>query len=259
MRRIDVSTLATLEKGIKILSLFNKSTPALNVSDVVAQLGLPKSTAYRYLATLKKHGLIEEDTKPGTYRLGSKILELSQLVSRTSLRELALPFMEQLARKTGETAILAGLRKHIGICLEKVEGHHALRVTHERGATFPLHAGATGKVLMAHLSGEEQDATIDDVGLPRFSETTITDPNLLRLELSKIKEQGFAESAGETIHGTYSIAAPIFGRSGRIIAALSVSAPRHRLDDKKAQKAMIALLVKTAQEITDKIERADVP
>ena len=254
-----MSTLATLEKGIKILSLFNKTTPALNVSDVVAQLGLPKSTAYRYLAVLKKHGLIEEDTVPGNYRLGSKILELSQLVSRTSLRELALPSMERLARKTGETVVLAGLRKHVGVCLEKVEGHHALRVTHERGATFPLHAGATGKVLMAHLSGEEQDATIDDVGLPRFSETTITEPTRLRLELDKIKEQGFADSAGETIHGTYSLATPIFGRSGRIIAALSVSAPLHRLNDKKTRKAMIALLVRIAQEITDKIEVADVP
>jgi len=254
-----MSTLATLEKGIKILSLFNKTTPALNVSDVATQLGLPKSTAYRYLAVLKKHGLIEEDTKPGTYCLGPKILELSQVVSRTSLRKLALPFMEQLARKTGETAILAGLRKHEGICLQKVEGHHALRVTHERGATFPLHAGATGKVLMAHLSQEEQNATIDDVGLPRFSETTITNPQRLRVELLKIKEQGFAESDGETILGSYSIAAPIFGRSGRIIAALSVSAPRHRLNDKKAQKAMIAMLVKTAQGITDKTTTIDVP
>ncbi len=254
-----MSTLATLEKGIKILSLFNKTTPALNVSDVATQLGLPKSTAYRYLATLKKHGLIEEDTVPGNYRLGAKILELSQLVSRTSLRELALPFMEWLSRQTGETAILAGLRRHVGICLEKVEGHHALRVTHERGATFPLHAGATGKVLMAHLSGEEQDAAIDDVGLPRFSETTITEPKRLRLELDKIKEQGFAESAGETIHGTYSIAAPIFGRSGRNIAALSVSAPRHRLNDKKTQKKMTALIVKAAREISRKAATVDVP
>ncbi len=253
-----MSTLATLEKGIRILSLFNKATPVLNVSDVVAQLGLPKSTAYRYLAVLKKNGLIEENTVPGTYRLGQKILELSLLVSRTSLQELALPLMERLSRQTGETVVLAGLRKHVGVCLEKVEGHHALRVTHERGATFPLHAGATGKVLMAHLSGEEQDATIDEVGLPRFSETTITDPNRLRLELDKIKEQGFAESAGETIHGTYSIAAPIFGRSGRIIAALSVSAPRHRLNDKKAQKKMTSLIVKAAREISRKVATVDV-
>lgn len=247
-----MTTLATLEKGIKILSLFNKTTPALNVSDVATQLGLPKSTAYRYLATLKKHGLIEEDTVPGNYRLGAKILELSQLVSRTSLRELALPFMEQLARKTGETAILAGLRRHVGICVEKVEGHHALRVTHERGATFPLHAGATGKVLMAHLSQEEQDAAIDDVGLPRFSETTITEPKRLRLELDRIKEQGFAESDGETIVGSYSVAAPIFSRAGRIVAALSVSAPRQRID-KTTRETMIALIVEAAQEITNRV------
>ena len=75
----------------------------------------------------------------------------------------------------------------------------------------------------------------------------------LRLELDKIKGQGFAESAGETIHGTYSIAAPIFGRSGRIIAALSVSAPRHRLGDKKTQKRMTLLIVKAAKDISNKV------
>jgi len=250
--RSDMSTLTTLEKCVNILSLFAQATPTLSVYDIAERLDLPKSTVYRYLSALKHHDLLEEDTKPGNYRLGRKVIEWARSALVASLEEIARPYMERLSRQTGETIVLAGLRHHEGVCLEKVEGHHALRVTHERGATFPLHAGATGKVLMAHLSQEEQDATIDDVGLPRFCETTITDPQQLRTELDRIKEQGFTESDGETIVGSYSVAAPIFGRAGRIVAALSVSAPRQRID-KTIRETMIALIVEAAQEITNRV------
>jgi len=247
-----MSTLTTLEKCVNILSLFAQATPILNVYDIAERLDLPKSTVYRYLAALKHHNLLEEDTTPGNYRLGRKVIELARSALVASLEEIARPYMERLSRQTGETIVLAGLQHHEGVCLEKVEGRHALRVTHERGATFPLHAGATGKVLMAHLGQDEQKAIVDDVGLPQFSETTITDPQQLQTELDRMKEQGFAESDGETILGSYSVAAPIFGRAGQIVAALSVSAPRQRID-KTTRETMIALIVDAAQEITNRV------
>jgi len=252
-----MTTLSTLEKCVRILTLFREVNPALTVSDVAARLGLPKSTAYRYIASLKQHQFIEEDENTGNYRLGQMVLELARSISRKGPQEIALPFMERLSRQTGESIILAGLRKHEGICLEKVEGHHALRVTHEQGAVFPLHAGATGKVLMAHLSREEQDEIIEHRGLPRFSETTITDPVLLRIELGRIKKKGFAVSDGETIPNTYGIAAPIFTRSGKIVAALGVSVPSHRLEGAK-RRAMIKLITTAAREITDKFSIYDI-
>ena len=250
--RSDMSTLTTLEKCVNILSLFAPATPTLNVYDIAERLDLPKSTVYRYLSALKHHELLQEDTTPGYYRLGGKVIELARSALVASLEDIARPFMERLSRQTGETIVLAGLRHHEGVCLEKVEGRHALRVTHERGATFPLHAGATGKVLMAHLGQVEQKAIIDDVGLPRFSETTITDKQQLESRLNQIKEQGFAESDGETIVGSYSVAAPIFGRTGRIVASLSVSAPRQRID-KTTRETMIVLIVDAAHEITGRV------
>jgi len=245
--------MKTLEKCVRILTLFGELNPSLSVADIASRLSLPKSTAYRYISALKVHGLIEEDTKEGDYRLGAKILELARSISGRPLQQIALPLMERLSDKTGETVILSSLRKQEGVCLEKVEGHHALRVSHERGATFPLHAGASGKVLLAYLDPKEQDEIIKRVGLTKFSKTTITNPHLLKDELASIKEQGFAKSDGEVIQGTYGIGAPIFSPSRNAIAALSISAPSYRLEGKK-RKRTIQLVVTAAKEITNVLE-----
>jgi len=240
----------TLEKCVRILTLLSDAPTGMNISEISARLNIPLSTVYRYSSELKRHRLLEQDAKTGTYRLGTKLLELASGVAKSGLRDAALPLMEQLSRKTGETVILSGLSGHNGICLEKVEGHHALRVSWERGAIFPLHAGSSGKVLMAYLSEDEQDEIIEQVGLAKFSETTITDRSRLKRELRKIKVQGYGESDGEVIPGTYGIGAPILSLSERVIAVLSVSGPTQRLQGEECQR-MLQLVIKTAGEISE--------
>lgn len=186
------------------------------------------------------------------YCLGTKILELAHNVPKKSVQETSLPIMGQLSRKTGETVTLTGLRKQDGICLEKVDGHHAFRVSFERGTTFPLHAGASGKVLLAYLDPQKQDQIIRELKYDKFSETTITEPKRLKAEIATISRQGFALSNGEMIRGTYGIAAPIFSLSRNVIAALSISAPNHRLEEKQ-RKQMVQLIVAAANKITDEL------
>lgn len=244
--------LSTLEKGLNILTLFDKDHPAMSISEIASRLGFPESTVYRYIATLKSWRLIEEDSKPGCYRLGPKILELARVVRQRSIIDISFPIMEQLSNQTGETVILASIYDRKGICLEKVEGYHNLRVSFERGTTFHLHAGATGKVLMAYLNEEEQDSIIKEVGLPKFTENTITDPKRLKVELKKIREDGFAVSDGEVHQGVRAIAAPIFNSKGRIIADLSLGAPIHRLEGSRKEET-IQLVTNAAREITEQI------
>ena len=250
----EVSFTKTLEKCIKILTLFAEAGNSLTVSEIASHLDLPKSTAYRHIAVLKEYGLVQDSTVEGHYSLGVKILQLARNVSVKSIQETALPFMRELMNQTGESVIMCGLRGDEGVCLEKVDGHHALRVTHERGATFPLHAGSSGKVLLAYLGPEEQDRVIRR-GLAVFSDTTITDPRELKKELKKIKLQGYAESDGEVIQGSYGVGAPIFYRGGNAVAALSISGPSHRLASKK--EATIRLVTTKAKEITDVLKDHD--
>jgi len=244
--------LNTLEKCVRILTLFSKTRTIATVSHIAKQLGLPTSTTYRYIGMLKQSGLVEQTDQTGMYCLGTKILELARNVPKKNLQELSLPIMGQLSRETGETVTLTGLRKYDGICLEKVDGHHAFRVSYERGTTFPLHAGASGKVLLAHLDPQEQEQIIKKLKYEKFSETTITEPNKLRAETTTIKKQGFALSNGEIIRGTYGIAAPIFSLSRKVIAALSISAPNHRLEERQ-RRQMVRLIVAAARKITDEL------
>ncbi len=242
-------SLNTLEKCVRILTLFSEATPVLEVAEIAERLQLPRSTTYRYISALKAHNFVEEAPGGAGYRLGGRILELAATMARKPLREVALPHMERIARETGETALLCGLREHVGVCLEKVDGTHALRVSYELGETYPLHAGATGKAIFAHLGAQERQAVIRDVGLPRFTDTTITSPAELKKELDRIRKLGYAESHGETIMGTHGIAAPIFSPSGRIVGSIGVSVPKLRAEEENRQK-LIRLVVDAAKRIT---------
>ncbi len=240
--------LGTLEKCVQILTLFSDS-PVLQVSEIAEKMGQPRSTAYRYVAALKAHHLVEEaDDGPG-YQLGPKILELAATMSRRPLRDVARPYLERIGRETGETVILYGLRDHTGICLDKVDGNQTLRVSYDRGDVTPLHASATGKAIFAYLDAKEQRQIIKNVGLEAFTETTITDAKLLAEESIKICEDGFSESNGEAIEGTRGIAAPISSFSGRVVASIGVSVPQHR-GEGDDRLLLIELLTEAAEQIT---------
>jgi len=252
-RKGERPTLNTLEKCVQILTLFGEATQTLTVAEIAKIMDLPRSTAYRYIAALRTHGLIELDPEIGGHRLGMKILDLEAGMDRKSLYDLALPYMQRISRETGETVILCGLRENVGVCMEKVEGHHALRVSYELGDTYPLHAAATGKAIFAHLVASEQQRVIDAIGLHRLTDTTITDPKRLRDELAKIRKDGFAESHGESIAGTRGLAAPIFSRTGYVSASIGISAPEHRVRG-SSRKKMISLVVEAAKALTQGLE-----
>jgi DNA-binding IclR family transcriptional regulator len=233
---------------VQILTLFSDS-PILQVSEIAAKMGQPRSTAYRYVAALRANHLVEEvDDGPG-YRLGPKILELAATMSRRPLREVAMPYLERIGRETGETIILCGLRDSVGVCLEKVDGSQTLRVSYELGDVYPLHASATGKAIFAHLDSKEQKQIIRDVGLEAFTDTTITDPDVLEQETTNIRKNGFSESRGEAIEGTCGLAAPIFSFSGRVVASIGASVPQHR-GEGEDRTHLIQLLTEAAKQIT---------
>ncbi len=248
--------LGTLEKCVQILTLFADS-PVLQVSEIAEKMGQPRSTAYRYVAALRTHLLVEEAEDGPGYRLGPKILELAATMSRRPLREVAKPYLERIGRETGETIILCGFRDHVGICLEKVEGHHALRVSYELGDTYPLHASATGKAIFAYLEPKECKQIIEAVGLDAFTDATITDPDALEQEIDKIRENGYSESHGEAIEGTRGIAVPIFSFSGRVVASIGAAVPQHR-GEGEDRTLLIHLLTEAAKQITRELTTQEI-
>ena len=179
---------------------------------------------------------MEYDFSSKKYRLGFRILELASLVyDRLELRKIAAPFIKEFSEKTQETVYLTVLNRDRAVCIEKIESNFALRLSVNRGESFPLHSCATSRILMAHLPEEQQESIISG-GLDKYTQNTMTDPAELREELAKIKKQGFAYSDQELDEGARAVSAPIFDCFGRVIAGLSIAGPVYRFTDEKREE-----------------------
>jgi DNA-binding IclR family transcriptional regulator len=161
---------------------------------------------------------------------------------------MARPLMQKLSDEVQETVYLTGLIGHEGICIEKIDCKNSVRYIIDRGDIFPIYASATGRVLMAYLSTEEQEKIIAR-GLKRFTECTITDPVELRKRLKEIRACGFGISNQELGPGGMAISAPIFDNQNRIFAGLSIAAPMDRFKEKNL-KQFNQLLIEYANRIS---------
>ncbi len=242
----------TLEKGLDILALFDDDHPCLSAQDIRRELNLSQSTLYRLLRSMKFKGWIEDDGN-GAFRPGLRILSLARVVRRQlSMGQVALPVMQELSRVTGETILLTVLSGPHAVCIERVDGTQTVRVTLERGAVLPLHAGASATVLLAYADEEVQNAVLAGP-LDRHTEHPVTNPTELRQLLARIRNAGFAFSDGEVDLGVRAIAAPVLSYGRRLVAALSLVAPAGRLSDADIPR-LGALIKESARQLSDLAE-----
>lgn len=245
---MPTNTISTIERVLDVLDLFSEECPAISVATVAEKLGRPRSTAYRHMEVLKDAGLIEERGGGGVYRPGLKLLILARLVRRNmTAMEAILGIMRQLAKETEESVVLTVPFGLHGVYLEEIESPHALHLTHGRGSLAPLHAGASGKALLAFM-GEDSIEKLISQGLQTYSAQTITQPDKLREHLAEIRAQGYAISTQEWHPRIRGIAAPIFAAGGNVVASIGASGPSHRLAMVKLQ-AMAPLVVDAARRV----------
>ena len=203
----------------------------IGLSELARRLDLPKSTVQRSLSTLADLGWIRADGREATrWTLGDKVRTLSERVDDLGpLREAAMPVLGRLNEVTLETIHLAvpeagGMVRLV----ERQDAKHALRLVRPIGTRSPLHAGSTGKSVLAHLPQREVDEYLSGQLEPVTSHT-ITDPKLLLEELQGIRDRGYAVADQELMDGIVSIAAAIRPADRRPIAAISISGPSARV------------------------------
>jgi IclR family acetate operon transcriptional repressor len=223
-------SIESVKRAIAILRSFSRTKSELGVTELSRELSVHKSTVSRLLSTLESEGFVSRNPDTGRYRLGVGLLELAGLVIiHTDLRRVARPLLAQLAEQTLETVNLA-VRDHnrvINIELIPSRDRRILNVGWV-GRHTPLHVSSTGKVFLAHLSEIELTALLQET-LERFTEHTVTDPQMLREELSIIRERGFATGFEELEIGLNAVGAPIRDHTGNVIAAVSTAGPAYRL------------------------------
>jgi DNA-binding IclR family transcriptional regulator len=213
-------------KVLSVLLQFSARQPWLSIDDMAAAVGAPVSTTYRYAALLKEMGFLGDDGQ-GRYCIAPTLLRVAA-AGREAIRypELARNEVASLAARTEETVLLIQPIGGNGVCIDKVESEHSMRIAYELGAAFPLHRGAAPKVLLAHLPPNERERYLQQLGSGGTGRQQTV--GQLRSELDEIRAGGVAYSNAEITSGLWAVAVPI-SQSGKVVLALSVAGPAFRI------------------------------
>jgi DNA-binding IclR family transcriptional regulator len=238
-------SLQTVERTLRLLDAFAaRPTHGWSLSELSRVLGVHKATVLRMLSTLERHGYMIRENEPPRYRLGPSAMVLGWAAVRSEVREMAYPELRRLTEETGETSLLHVVSGHETVCIDKVESPQPVRVTFDIGRRGPLHAGSSGKSLLAFLDSTQIERLLSNLELLRYTDLTITDAEELRRELSLVRERGYAISYGELDNGVYSVGAPIWNGLGRLEAGVTLVGPDSRWTEERlanyAEKTLAA-------------------
>ncbi|WAU83927.1 IclR family transcriptional regulator [Streptomyces sp. Qhu-G9] len=209
---------------LAVLAAFDHDHPALSLTDISRRAGLSLTTAHRLVGALSDWGALERDTT-GIYHVGLRLWEIAALSPRgLALRQIALPYLEDLYEATHENVQLAVRDGTEVVYIEWISGRSAVGVKIQVGARWPLHATGVGLALLAHCEWAFQEAYCGGP-LAGFTPHTITDPATLRRVLAEVRRSGVAVSSRQVTEDALSVAAPVRGADGSVTAAVSVVVP----------------------------------
>ncbi len=242
-----MAEVQSLARGLRILDLLAQSDGGIGVSDIAQHLGVDKSSAWRLMQTLVSYGYATQDTRTKRYRTGSHIVALSYALLRDMpLRDQAKDFLYDLVNRTGECAHLAVFLQGQALVIDDIQTTATLRVITGVGRLSPLHCSAVGKSLLAF--GKFPFPT----DLEKYTARTITDPEMLQLDLQQTREQGFAVDDEELTIGVRCIAAPVFDFSGELLGSIGVSGPSVRVSHERLEE-LAEIVTRVAQELSNNL------
>ena len=246
--------IKVFDKIVQVIELLATSSQGVTLKKAQQSLGLNKGTAFRILRALESHRVAARN-EDGTFVLGSRVLWWETCYrQKRDLSKLVRPHLEKLRDLTSETAAFSIMMGNQTVVVDQAISPYATSTRFDIGFSAPLHAGATGRVMLAHLDLERRKNLLRQ-SLERFTERTITDKRRLEQELNKCLTQGFAFSEGERLIGTSSIAAPIFGPEKDVLGVISVTGPSARLTHRRC-KSIASTLLKETRLLTQQLNKA---
>ncbi|MCT2590814.1 IclR family transcriptional regulator [Streptomyces sp. N2-109] len=198
-------------------------------TEIAAALGVHKSTAFRLVNALVARGLVEQRTPRGKYCLGFELIRLGGAKRfQPDMITLANPVCERLAEEVGETVNIAVSEDGMAVNIAQARGLAAVITQNWLGRRTPLHATASGKVLLAFTPARER-SDLFAAGLEEYTSSTVTDLAALEEELARITAQGYGLASEELELGLNAAAAPVRAADGTVVFAVSASGPSYRL------------------------------
>ncbi len=232
------SSIQVLSRTADILSSLQGQPGGLSQTEIGEKVNLPRSTVSRLLLALEELGYVSALGPRGPYRLGPEIIAMSMSARRSVLNELR-PFLESLSRQVNETVDLSILENGRAVFLDQVVSDHRLRAVSAVGDSFPLHACANGKAMLASMDPASLDIALSSP-LEKFTVNTITSVRNLRRELAEIIRNGVSIDNEEHSPGICAVGAVLPSIYGDVLA-VSIPVPTQRFtgEEERLSSALI--------------------
>lgn len=246
---MNVNLIKSIDRAILVLKSFNEERNEMKLSELSELLSINKSTLHGIIATLRYHGLMDQDPDTQKYRLGLGLLHLGAIVKDSlSITKFVKPYMEELVEVLEETVHFGALDGLDVVYLDKVEAQQSVRIVTNVGARNPSYCTGIGKVLLADMDFDFLEEHLTEA-FEAKTPYTITNKDDLFQELTQINRNGYAMDNQEITLGLTCVAAPIYDGSGKAVYAMSVSGATARMNESQITKSIFALK-KVTQEIS---------
>ncbi len=246
----DRDSVASLRKGLQVLTSFGRQNPRLTITDVARLTGVTAASARRSLLTLEELGYLGTDGKY-FWMLPRTLLVANSFISSRPLPSMAQPLLDALSERTRESASLGQLLDHDAVIVARSTARRSLSIGLGIGSRLPGYCSAIGRVLLSSLPKEDAERLLVSMERPALTSLTVTElPQILAL-LERCREEGWASSNEEIEQGVRSMAVPIRDRAGQVVAAMSIAVRAERMSMAEFHQTFFGQLTRARKRLED--------
>jgi DNA-binding IclR family transcriptional regulator len=228
-------TVPAVHRAVQVLEILAGSRTGFSLADLSRQTGIPKSSLFRILLTLEKSSIVQLDRTRNIYNLGMKLVDWgNRALEKIDLKTITHPHLVRMAQDTSECYYVAILDDYEVIIIDRADTPDVWRIVARLGARSPIHATASGQILIAEAGDDILNAVVTRTGLKRFTPRTITSVSRLKERLKEIRRTGFTIADAEYKPDLCVIATPIRDHHGKVVAALMTALQSERLRRNRA-------------------------
>lgn len=244
----DPDFMTSLARGLAVIRAFSDQRRSLTIAQISHKTGIPRAAVRRCLHTLKQLGYADSDSN--NFSLKPKVLTLGySYLSSTPLTVSALPFLNQISRTLNESCSLAVLDDNQVLYVARSATSRIMSVALNTGSRLPAYCTSLGRAILAHLPPEVLDEYFATVEIKAYTDRTVVSVKRLREILEDVRKNGYALVEEELEVGLRSIAVPVRGASGEVVAALNVGAQATRVSSRQMKEEFLPVLLRGAQEM----------
>ncbi len=243
----------SLEKGLQVLLAFSQQKKAMTLSEVAENTGLSRAAARRFLLTYTHLGYMQTDGK--FFSLTSKVMDLGyNYISSMDIIEIAKPYMVELSKEVEESCSLGLIENKDIVYIVQEQVSRVMTISLKVGSRLPAHITSMGRMILA-MNEDLQRDLLDKFEYNQLTENTISDNQSLKIELDRIRSQGYAFVDQELEVGLRAISTPVFSKNGKVNYALTILSPTNRFTKEEMIDRFLEPMFIACEGISDILQR----